>query len=115
MGNRANTAAGDVVKGTLDLLILKALELGAMHGWGVSDRIDVLSRGVFRLQTGTLYPALHRLLRDGQISAEWRISDNGRRARYYRLTNTGRKRLEAERTAWTRTALAMKRVLDAVS
>lgn len=108
-------SAGDVVKGTLDMLILKALDLGPMHGWGVADRIDVLSRGVFRLQTGTLYPALHRLLRDGQIAAEWRVSDNARRARYYRLTASGRKRLDAERAAWLRAALAMKRVLDAMS
>ena len=110
-----NSSDGEVLKGTLDLLILKALELGAMHGWGIGDRIDVLSRGVFRLQTGTLYPALHRLLRDGQIAAEWRISDNSRRARYYRLTAAGRKRLQAERAAWMRAALAMKRVLDAIS
>lgn len=115
MGRGIKDSAGDVVKGTLDMLILKALDLGAMHGWGVGDRIDVLSRGVFRLQTGTLYPALHRLLREGQIVAEWRISGNARRARYYRLTPAGRKRLEAERAAWTRAALAMKRVLDAIS
>jgi PadR family transcriptional regulator len=115
MGRGLHDSAGDVLKGTLDMLILKALDLGPMHGWGVGDRIDALSRGVFRLQTGTLYPALHRLLREGQIAAEWRISDNARRARYYRLTSAGRKRLDAERAAWTRTALAMKRVLDAIS
>ena len=104
--------SGEVLKGTLDLLILRALDLGPMHGWGVADRIEALSRGVFRLQTGTLYPALHALLRDGWIAAEWRTSENGRRARYYRLTAAGRKRLGAERAAWRRAALAMKRVLE---
>ena len=107
-------AARDVVKGTLEMLILKALELGPMHGWGVSDRIETLSRGVFVLQTGTLYPALHRLLRKGWVAAEWRTSDNARRARYYRLTAAGRKRLEAERESWLRASSAVKRILDAV-
>jgi transcriptional regulator len=115
MGLATKDGAGDVVKGTLDVLILKALDLGAMHGWGIADRIETLSRGVFRLQTGTLYPALHQLLREGLIAADWRTSDNARRARYYRLTPAGRKRLEAERAAWMRAALAMKRVLDAPS
>ena len=108
-------AAREIVKGTLDMLILKALELGPMHGWGVADRIDALSRGVFQLQTGTLYPALHRLLRRGWVEAEWRTTDNARRARYYRLTAEGRKRLENERDAWFRAAVAVKRILDATS
>ena len=108
-------AARDVVKGTLDMLILKALELGPMHGWGVADRIETLSRGVFQLQTGTLYPALHRLLRKGWVDAEWRTTDNARRARFYRLTAAGRKRLESERDSWARAAAAVKRILDAIS
>ena len=108
-------AARDVVKGTLDMLILKALELGPMHGWGVADRIETLSRGVFQLQTGTLYPALHRLLRKGWVDAEWRTTDNARRARFYRLTAAGRKRLESERDSWTRASAAVKRILDAIS
>jgi PadR family transcriptional regulator PadR len=108
-------AARDVVKGTLDMLILKALDLGAMHGWGVADRIEALSRGVFSLQTGTLYPALHRLLRKGWVSAEWRTTDNARRARYYQLTAAGRKKLEAERDSWLRASVAVKRILDAAS
>ena len=108
-------AAREIVKGTLDMLILKALELGPMHGWGIADRIDALSRGVFQLQTGTLYPALHRLLRRGWVEAEWRTTDNARRARYYRLTAEGRKRLENERDAWFRAAVAVKRILDATS
>jgi PadR family transcriptional regulator PadR len=106
--------ARDVVKGTLDMLILKAVERAPIHGWGVAERIDTLSQGVFRLQTGTLYPALHRLLRKGWIAAEWRTTENTRRARYYTLTAAGRKRLQAERDAWLRATVAVKRILDAV-
>ena len=103
----------DVMKGTLDMLILKALELEPMHGWGVADRIEVLSRGVFRLQTGTLYPALHRLLRRGGVAAEWRTTATARRPRYDRLPAAGRKQLDAAREAWDRATLAVKRILDA--
>jgi PadR family transcriptional regulator PadR len=106
-------AAREVVKGTLDMLILKALDLGPMHGWGVADRIETLSRGVFALQTGTLYPALHRLLRKGWVAAEWRTTDNARRARYYQLTPAGKKKLDAERDSWLRASVAVKRILDA--
>ena len=106
--------ARDVVKGTLDMLILKAVERAPIHGWGVAERIDTLSQGVFRLQTGTLYPALHRLLRKGWIAAEWRTTENTRRARYYTLTAAGRKRLQAERDSWLRATVAVKRILDAV-
>jgi transcriptional regulator len=106
--------ARDVVKGTLDMLILKAVERAPIHGWGVAERIDTLSQGVFQLQTGTLYPALHRLLRKGWIAAEWRTTENTRRARYYTLTAAGRKRLQAERDAWLRATVAVKRILDAV-
>ena len=103
----------DVVRGTLDMLILKALEREPIHGWGVADRIEVLSQGVFRLQTGTLYPALHRLLRKGWIGAEWRTTENARRARYYRLTPAGLNQLQAERESWLRATVAVKRILDA--
>ena len=103
----------DVLKGTLDMLILKSLQLEPMHGWGLGERITQLSKGVFRLQTGTLYPALQRLMRHGWITAEWQTSDNGRRARYYELTAAGRKQLDAERASWARAALAVKRILDA--
>jgi transcriptional regulator len=103
----------DVVRGTLDMLILKALEREPIHGWGVAERIDVLSQGVFRLQTGTLYPALHRLLRKGWIGAEWRTTENARRARYYRLTAAGLNQLQAERESWLRATVAVKRILDA--
>ena len=103
----------DILKGTLDMLILKSLVLEPMHGWGIGERITQLSKGVFRLQTGTLYPALQRLQRRGWITAEWQTSENGRRARYYQLTASGRKQLEAERASWARAALAVKRILDA--
>jgi transcriptional regulator len=101
----------ELLKGTLDLLILKALKSEAMHGWGIADRIEVLSGDVFTLQTGTIYPALHRLLRRGLIAAEWRTSDNNRRARYYRLTASGRKHLAAAHASWRRASLAINRVL----
>ena len=104
--------ARDVVKGTLDMLILKALDISPTHGWGVADRIETLSRGVFRLQTGTLYPALHRLLRNGWVAAEWRTSDNARRARYYKLTAKGLAQLKTETAAWKRMTEAIDRVLS---
>jgi len=103
----------DLLKGTLDMLILKSVELAPMHGWGIGERIAQLSRSVFTVQTGTLYPALQKLLRQGVITAEWRTSDNGRRARYYQLTTSGRKRLEAERASWERASLAVRRILNA--
>lgn len=103
----------DVLKGTLDMLILKALDLAPMHGWGIGERIGQLSQGVFQLQTGTLYPALQRLLRRGWLTAEWRTTDNGRNARYYRLTASGRRQLEAERASWERASLAVRRILNA--
>jgi PadR family transcriptional regulator, regulatory protein PadR len=105
----------ELLKGTLDMLILQALERGPMHGWGVAERIETSSRDVFRLQTGTLYPSLHRLLRQDLIAAEWRTSDNNRRARYYKLTPAGRRRLESARASWERASLAINRILNALS
>lgn len=105
----------ELLKGTLDMLILQALEREPMHGWGVAERIETSSREVFRLQTGTLYPSLHRLMRQGLIVAEWRASENNRRARYYRLTPSGRKRLEHARASWERASLAINRILSALS
>lgn len=107
--------AEDLLKGTLDMLVLKALELAPMHGWGIGERIAQLSRDVFHVQTGTLYPALHRLLRRGWIAAAWQTTDNGRRARYYRLTPSGRKHLDAQRASWERASLAVRRILNAES
>jgi transcriptional regulator len=105
----------DVLKGTLDMLILKALELAPMHGWGIGERIAQLSHHVFQLQTGTLYPALQRLLRRGWLTAEWRTTENGRKARYYKLTASGRHQLELERASWDRASLAVRRILNAES
>jgi PadR family transcriptional regulator len=107
--------AEDLLKGTLDMLVLKALQLAPMHGWGIGERIAQLSRDVFHVQTGTLYPALHRLLRRGWITAAWQTTDNGRRARYYRLTPSGRKHLDEQRASWERASLAVRRILNAES
>ena len=111
----ADEQAEGLLKGTLEMLILQALEREAMHGWGIADRIEQSSRAVFRLQTGTLYPLLHRLVRKGWITAEWRTTENNRRARYYRLTASGRTRLQRARASWERTSLAIRRVLNALS
>ena len=110
-----NDQGKELLKGTLDMLILQALEREPMHGWGIAERIEVLSRDVFHLQTGTVYPALHRLLKRGWIAAEWRVTTNNRKARYYRLASAGRKRLEGERASWRRASLAVNRILDALS
>jgi transcriptional regulator len=101
----------DVLQGTLDLLILKALSLEPMHGWGVSQRIQQLSREVLQVNQGSLYPALHRLEHRGWITSEWGTSDNNRRAKFYRLTTTGRKQLAAEQASWQRFVLAVQQVL----
>lgn len=102
----------DVLQGTLDLLILKALSLEPMHGWGISQRIQQISRDVLQINQGSLYPALHRLERRAWIEAEWGTSDNNRRAKYYRLTSLGRKQLVEERANWQRFTLAVERVLQ---
>lgn len=102
----------DLPQGTLDLLILKALSLGPMHGWAVSERIQQVSRDALRIPQGSLYPALHRLERRGWIGASWGASENNRRARYYELTALGRRQLRAEITAWEKIAAAVALVLD---
>jgi transcriptional regulator len=101
----------DLLPGTLELLVLKALSLEPMHGWGIGQRIDQLSRDVFKVQQGSLYPALQRMLRKGWIRSDWRSSENGRRARYYALTALGRRQLETETAAWRRTAAAVDGIL----
>ena len=106
---------GELVPGTFDMLILKALSLGAMHGWGVAERIERLSDGACEIQQGAVYPVLQRLLRRGWVVAEWRASDNNRRARYYRLTAAGRRQLDAEMAWWRRAAGGVDRVLRAAS
>src|SRR5262245_65499798 len=97
----------------LDLLILKTLELSPLHGYGIGQRIEQTSGGVFRITLGALYPALQRLERTGMVKAEWGVSENNRRARYYKLTAAGRRRLVAGQKAWELNVRAMMRVLGA--
>jgi transcriptional regulator len=101
----------DLPQGTLDLLILKALSLGPMHGWAISERIHDVSRSTLQIPQGSLYPALHRLERRGWIRAEWGASDNNRRAKYYELTKVGRKQLATEAEDWARLTAAVALVL----
>jgi|SRR6185437_16128926 len=103
----------DVIQGTLDLLILKTLSLEPMHGYGIGRRVEQISRGVFRINAGSLLTALQRLERAGWLDAEWRQTENARRARYYRLTRAGRKQLEVESADWKRRASAVARLLNA--
>ena len=105
----------DVIQGTLDLLILKSLSLEPMHGFGIAQRIEQISRGVFRVNPGSLFLAFKRLERDGAVKAEWRDSENNRRAKYYRLTPAGRKQLEAELANWNRRSSAIERLLTATA
>ena len=101
-------------QGTLDLLILKTLALEPQHGWAISERIQQISSDVLQIQQGSLYPALHRLERRGWIKAKWRASENNRHAKYYELTKTGRRQLEAEESAWRKLAAAVGQVLETV-
>jgi transcriptional regulator len=101
----------DVLQGTLDMLVLKVLHLGAMHGWGIADRLEQGSRGVLQLNQGSLYPALYRLERQGLVSSSWKTTENNRRARYYTLTAAGRRALAAEQEKWERQSLAVNLVL----
>lgn len=105
----------DVIQGTLDLLILRTLSLEPMHGYGIARRIEQISRGVFKVNPGSLLTAFKRLEREGYLDAEWRTSDNSRRARYYSLTRAGRKQLAAETENWNRRASAVARLLTAES
>ena len=101
----------DILQGTLDLLVLKAVQLGAMHGWGISDRLHQGSRGVLQLNQGSLYPALYRLERQGLLTSSWRTTENKRRARYYALTAAGRRALLVEQEKWERQSEAVNLVL----
>ena len=101
----------DLLPGTLDLLILKAVSLGPLHGYGVLLRIEQISGGGFQIEQGALYPALFRLERQGLLDAEWGTSDNNRRARFYELTKSGRKQLAAETQQWRRLTAAISRIL----
>lgn len=101
----------DLLQGTLDVLILKTLELEPMHGWGISQRIQQISDSVLQVNQGSLYPALHRLEEQGWISAEWGPSENNRQAKYYQLTRLGRKQLSDETENWSRLSTAVDRIL----
>jgi transcriptional regulator len=103
----------DLVQGTLEMLVLKTLALEPMHGYGIALRIEQVSSGVFRVNPGSLLPALSRMERAGRIRGEWRATENNRRARYYMLTETGRKALREERQQWGRQTAAINRILEA--
>jgi len=109
MGERKS----DLVKGTLDLLILKTLTLESMHGLGISRRIEQTTDGVFRVRAGSLFPALHRLEQEGWIEGEWGESENNRRAKYYHLTTAGKRRLGEEKKNWAQAVRAITKVLEA--
>jgi PadR family transcriptional regulator, regulatory protein PadR len=102
----------DALRGSLDLLVLKTLSLEPLHGWGISQRVQQVSRGALEVNQGSLYPALQRLEKEGLITSEWRVTENNRRARYYELTPAGQRALGAELESWRRFASAMELVLD---
>ena len=104
----------DLLKGTLDLLVLKALALGPLHGLAVSRRIEQITAGAFQVKPGSLFPALHRLEEAGWLESTWGESENNRRAKYYRLTASGRKRLREATDSWRRASSAINRVLEAI-
>ena len=104
----------DILQGTLDLLILKTVALEPMHGWGIAQRIQQVSRDMLQIQQGSLYPALYRLERKKWISAEWGASENNRRAKYYSLTKSGREQLEKELADWDRLSSAVALILQRV-
>jgi PadR family transcriptional regulator PadR len=106
-------ARANVLQGTLDLLILQALTAGELHGLGVSRRIEQITRGTFRVQPGSLFPALHRLEESGALSSSWQPSENNRRAKFYGLTKAGRRRLGEQTAQWHRIALAIAHALEA--
>lgn len=108
---RAPKPKSDLLQGTLDLLILKTLELEPMHGWGISQRIQQISESVLQVNQGSLYPALHRLEEQGWITAQWKASENNRQAKYYALTKRGQNQLVEERQNWLRLSAAVGRIV----
>jgi PadR family transcriptional regulator, regulatory protein PadR len=109
---KGGRSGGELVQGTLDMLILKTLSRGPMHGFGIARSIQQISDEVLRVEEGSLYPALHRLELDGMIDAEWKQSDNNRRAKYYRLSALGRKQLVRETNRWRQLSQAIARVME---
>ena len=115
MGRKKQTPGpGELVQGTLDMLVLKVLSLQAMHGWGIAQRIQQVSGEVLRVEEGSLYPALRRLELDGLVEAEWGTSENNRKARYYRLTKSGRRRLADEQDHWRELTAGIARVMKMI-
>jgi len=108
-----DTRQTELLRGTLDLMILKALALGEMHGLGISRRIEQVTKGTFQVKPGSLFPALHRMEQQNWITSQWGESENNRRAKYYRLTKAGRRQLESETERWGRISLAIARALQA--
>lgn len=108
---RESRAESELLQGTLDMLVLKSLQIGPMHGWGITERIESGSRNVLELNQGSLYPALYRLEKQGFVRSEWNVTENNRRARYYALTPAGRRQLTAERAKWERLSGAVNLVL----
>lgn len=111
MADPTQHPAGELLQGTLELLVLKALSLEPMHGWGLAQRIEAMSRDVFQVSQGSLYPALQRMKRKGWIKSQWRLTENNRRARYYLLTTAGERQLEREMDDWKRASAGVNRVL----
>ena len=109
----ASSLSSDVLQGTLDLLVLKSLSLAPMHGWGISQRIQQLSRDALQIGQGSLYPALYRLEKKALVASEWRMTENNREAKYYRLTAAGQRVLGAEIASWRRYASAVDLVISA--
>ena len=115
MGDReskSKSGSGDLLQGTLDLLVLKTLANGAMHGYAIAEFIHETSEDVLRVEEGALYPALHRLELRGLLASEWGVSENNRRAKYYRLTAAGKKQLLTETEHWGRMSMAIQRILE---
>ncbi|MBR9989643.1 MAG: PadR family transcriptional regulator [Gemmatimonadetes bacterium] len=104
---------GELLQGTLEMLVLKTLSLEPTHGWGIGQRIQQVSRDVFQVNQGSIYPALQRMVGRGWLASEWRVTENGRRARYYELTAKGRRQLEAELHEWRRSSGAVNWILKA--
>lgn len=102
---------GELLQGTLEMLVLKALSLQPLHGWGIGHRIEQMARGAFDVPQGSLYPALQRMVGKGWIRSEWRVTENNRRARYYLVTKAGEKQLRAETAEWQRTSSAVNAIL----
>lgn len=111
-GGGEQPRGGEVIKGTLEMIVLRVLQLGPMHGWGITELIERRSEGLLSVNQGSLYPALYRLVARGWISSEWRTTENNRRARYYSLTGEGRRQLAAERATWQRLSQGVNLILE---